>query len=239
MLLDAINGVQSMTKAPIPLIAASALGAAATACQGIADVLRPTLPSPTPLSLNLLTIAESGERKSAVDGFFFAPIHDFEVAQRTAHQDKSEAYQMDSAVRKAKEAGLLDRIKKRTQKGQSVEPIEQELRDLHRSRSMQPVHQRIVLSDITRSALLAGLANTPCTAVLHASEAADVIRGQAMRDLPLLNKLWDGQTVEVDRSDKTRNLHIENARLSSVLAVQPDTFKFLCEGRDGHARNSG
>ena len=62
LILDAVNDVRRLTQASTPLIAASALCAMATACQGLADVKRPGLPGVTPISLYFLTLADSGER---------------------------------------------------------------------------------------------------------------------------------------------------------------------------------
>ena len=61
----AVEAVQAMTLAPVAIPAQSALAVASLAVQGFADV--ETLGGPRPLSLYALTIARSGERKSACD----------------------------------------------------------------------------------------------------------------------------------------------------------------------------
>jgi len=61
-------------QAPDALIAMSLLSAMATAAQGIADVQLPC-GHIRPLSLNTLSIAESGERKTTVDNLVFAPFY--------------------------------------------------------------------------------------------------------------------------------------------------------------------
>ncbi|MDA3876378.1 MAG: DUF3987 domain-containing protein, partial [Halothiobacillus sp.] len=80
LLRDAVIEVQKNSQAPSALVVASALSAISLACQGAVNVLRPgDLLSPT--SLYLLTIAESGERKTSVDAYFTKPIRDFEAVQ--------------------------------------------------------------------------------------------------------------------------------------------------------------
>ena len=59
----AVESVQGMTQAPVAIPAASALAVASLAVQGFANV--ETLGGPRPVSLYALTIARSGERKSA------------------------------------------------------------------------------------------------------------------------------------------------------------------------------
>ena len=239
LLLNAVIDVQEITKAAIPLIAASALGAAATACQGLADVQRPSIPTPIPISLNLLTIAESGDRKSASDSFFFTPIFEFESAQRATYQESLKNYTAELAVWKAKEKGLKQGINKNTRDGVCTHFLEQELVTLYRQKVQEPPRMRIALSDVTPAALGAELESNPCLAVLHSNEALDIIKGTALRNLPFLNRAWDGQRIEVDRRDTSKSIVVDNARLTTVLAVQPGGYKFLCESKNSYARDSG
>jgi putative DNA primase/helicase len=65
---NAVEEVQGFTKAPTPLVASSALAALSVAAQAHGDVQRAEkLTGPT--SLFILTIADSGERKSTCDSF--------------------------------------------------------------------------------------------------------------------------------------------------------------------------
>jgi len=79
----AVEEVQGFTKAPVPLVASSALAALSLAIQAHADVKRAEKLA-GPVGLFLLTIADSGERKSTCDGFFTKPIRDYEEAQAEA-----------------------------------------------------------------------------------------------------------------------------------------------------------
>lgn len=79
---DAILEVQHNLKAPDALIAGSFLTAMSIASQGDVDVELPT-GQLRPVSLDVLVIADSGERKSATDSIVGAPIyeHDEKVAR--------------------------------------------------------------------------------------------------------------------------------------------------------------
>jgi len=65
-LSEVIRAVQQITQAPIALCAQTVLAPVALAAQGHADVQLPT-GEITPLSIYLMAIADSGERKSACD----------------------------------------------------------------------------------------------------------------------------------------------------------------------------
>lgn len=71
----AVEEVQGFTKAPVPLVASSALAALSLAIQAHADAKRAEKLT-GPVSLFLLTIADSGERKSTCDGFFTKAIRE-------------------------------------------------------------------------------------------------------------------------------------------------------------------
>ena len=66
----AVVEVQQFTKAPTALVASSALGALSLAVQALTDVKRAEKLT-GPVGLFLLTIADSGERKSTCDEFFY------------------------------------------------------------------------------------------------------------------------------------------------------------------------
>jgi putative DNA primase/helicase len=67
LIRNAVRETQALTLAPPAMVAGSAIAAAGLAAQGHANVARDTA-LVGPLSVFLLAIAESGERKTAVDG---------------------------------------------------------------------------------------------------------------------------------------------------------------------------
>ena len=73
LIRNAIYEVERQTQAPLSLISASALGAISLVCQNRIDVCRLNGLC-SPVSLFLLTLAESGERKSTVDKIFMKPV---------------------------------------------------------------------------------------------------------------------------------------------------------------------
>lgn len=78
---NAIYEVEQHTQAPQGLIAASALGVISLACQNRIDVCRLNNLR-GPVSLFLMTLAESGERKSTVDKLLMKPLYQLEEEDR-------------------------------------------------------------------------------------------------------------------------------------------------------------
>ncbi len=89
-LRPAVEAVQGMTLPPVAIPAQSALGIAALAVQGFADV--ETLGGPRPVSLYALTIAKSGERKSACDAQMMAGLRDHEKQQASEVRSATESW---------------------------------------------------------------------------------------------------------------------------------------------------
>jgi putative DNA primase/helicase len=77
----AVQEVEGFVKAPLAMVAGSALASISLAAQAHIDVERADrLCGPT--GLFFLTIADSGERKTTCDSFFSQPISAFEAAKR-------------------------------------------------------------------------------------------------------------------------------------------------------------
>lgn len=94
-----------MTQAPPAIGAQSALGVAALATQGLADA--ETLHGSAPASLFLLTVAQSGERKSACDRLAMKPVRDFEAELAENREREIDAHRDALDVwRKRREAVL-------------------------------------------------------------------------------------------------------------------------------------
>ena len=72
----AVEEVAGFVKAPVPMVASSALVALSLAIQAHVDAKRAEKLH-GPVGLFLLTIADSGERKSTCDGFFTRAIRGY------------------------------------------------------------------------------------------------------------------------------------------------------------------
>lgn len=91
-----VVAVQGLVQAPVAFLAESALATTSLAVQGFAKV--ETLGGPRPVSLNALTIARSGERKSSCDGPLMAALRAFERDQASAQREAHASWQNAHAL---------------------------------------------------------------------------------------------------------------------------------------------
>ena len=99
VLAPAARAIHDRVQAPIAICGQSVLGAATLAVQGYADVVLPIgLGQRRPLSCYFITVAETGERKSASDAEAMRPIRKREAELRDRHEADRIAYVNDKAA---------------------------------------------------------------------------------------------------------------------------------------------
>ena len=221
----AVIEAQSFTQAPVALVACSALASLSLVCQGLVDVQRaPGLRGP--VGLFTLVIAESGERKSSSDGLFRPAIDQYERDQVTHSKPALLAHEKAMAAWEARIAGVKDRIRKLAKDGDPVDAAEDELAELFRERPVPPRVARLLYCDVTSEALAHSLATEWPSGGILSAEAGTVFGGHAMsvesvmRSMALLNSLWDGARIVVDRRN-SESFVVDGARLTIGLQVQP------------------
>jgi len=115
MMEEAVIEFHGYGKQPLSMIAGSALATASLTCQGLADVGRDSQ-NIGPISLSVLTIAESGERKSSLDKAFSKALRDWERAKADEMKDDIKKSIADHAEWEATRQGLLAAIKENQKK---------------------------------------------------------------------------------------------------------------------------
>ncbi len=107
---NAIYEVEQHTQAPQGLIAASALGVISLACQNRIDVCRLNNLR-GPVSLFLMTLAESGERKSTVDKLLMKPLYQLEEDLFEKYTHNLTAWRNDEAIFNIEKKALMSKLK--------------------------------------------------------------------------------------------------------------------------------
>ncbi len=115
MMEEAVIEFKGYGKQPLSMIAGSALATASLACQGLADVGRDSQ-NIGPISLSVLTIAESGERKSSLDKAFSKALRDWEREKADEMKADIKKSIADHSDWEAKRQGLLAAIKENQKK---------------------------------------------------------------------------------------------------------------------------
>jgi len=240
---EAVREVVGFVQCPDALAACSALSAASLAVQGLVDVRR-TEGLTGPSSLYLLAIAESGERKTTCDGHFLSAIRDWEAERSEAMKPDIAKHAASMRAWEARRKGLLSKIEELSKANKPSDEQERELGELEGDKPVPPRVPRVVFGDATPEALAWKLATGWPSAGVLSSEAGIVFGGHGMksdsvmRNLSLLNVLWEGGSQPVDRK-QSESFILRGARLTMGLAVQPDTVRAFLESTKGLARGSG
>lgn len=240
---EAVQEVQTFSQAPPAMVASCALSALSLAAQGLADVKRDErLEGPT--GLFFLILADSGERKSTVDKFFTESLSRKERIEKEKAAPIIKEYMAAKEAWEAEKAGIVAKIQQLTKSGEETGEWKDKLVELEKSEPVGPKVIRLLYQDATPEALAWGLAhNWPSSAVIS-SEAGIVLGGHAMgkdslvRNLSLLNQLWDGSPVHIDRRTGP-SYTLQGCRLTVGLATQPATLTTFFEQSKGLARGTG
>ncbi|MBS3916999.1 MAG: DUF3987 domain-containing protein, partial [Sulfuritalea sp.] len=239
----AVIEVQAFTKAPVPLVASSALAALSLAIQAYVDIKRADKLH-GPVGLYLLTIADSGERKSTCDGFFTSAIRDYQAEQAELAKPEQEKHRAKLSAWEARRAGMIDAIKQASKASKSTANIERELHMHEQDKPEPPRVPKLLRGDDTPENLAYVLAREWPSAGVLSSEAGAVFGSHgmgaesAMRNLALLNILWDGGTLDVGRRSK-ESFTVRGARLTVALQVQEPTLREFFAKSGPLARGSG
>jgi hypothetical protein len=213
----AARAIMEHVQVPDALAAHAVLGFAALAAQAHANVQ--TLGGLRPVSLYMLTVAESGERKTAADVLAGVAVHDrrvtLQVTYKAAlreHEAAAEAHKM--RVRRAKEDAKDADALARTLVGILEQP--------------PPRKPWFVVSEPTPEGLFLSLKDGQLSQALATDEGGQFLGGHAMTDeaelrtITLLSKLWDGSPIDRVRATDTEHVTLFGRRLAVHLMAQPE-----------------
>lgn len=200
------------------LAASSVLSAASLATQAHADVVLPATGAARPLSLFLVTVAATGDRKSTADGEASRPMRKREERLRETYREALKDYRhakraYDAAIAKA-EKGAIDRYE-----------IEDALKAV--GDEPQPPLQPILTTDEPTIEGLAKLFEKGQPSLgLFSDEGGTFLGGHALasenrlRTMAALSSLWDGAPMRRIRAGDGATI-LPGIRLALHLMLQP------------------
>jgi putative DNA primase/helicase len=197
-----------------------------------------------PVSLFLLTIADSGERKSTCDGFFMKAIQEFEAAQAEAAKPILRAHAAAMEAWEVKCNGVKDLIKALVKDSKATDGMEEKRRKLEAERPVPPKIPRLLYNDATPEALAYGLAKSWPSCGVVSAEGGIVFGSHGMgkdsvlRSLSTMNMLWDGSNLTVDRRTM-ESFTVRGARLTVALQVQEPILRDFITRTGSLARGTG
>ncbi len=175
---EAVAEVLAFVQCPPVLAACSALSTLSLAGQGLADVQRAENLE-GPVSLYLLAVAESGERKTTCDGHFLRPIREWERDQMEAARPHIARHAAIIAAWEARKDGIKTRIRDASKKGKNCDAITHELELVEAERPAPYRVPRLIHADATPEALAWGLAMAWPSGGVMSSEGALCSAGTA------------------------------------------------------------
>lgn len=229
--------VLSHTQAPDALIVSELLATISLSCQGSTNVRRPNGPE-IACSAWFLMQANSGERKTAVENLVLSAIRELEEEWTKLYQQDLSDYEVEHLAWKTHEKGLLKAISKEAKNGKFNVNMSQELKEHKLIEPQKPRKRRLLYDDASPSAIKEGLSENGQSIGIFSDEAQSVFDGQAFRDMAMINTLWGGGTLTVDRTSSP-SFVIRGARLTMSLMVQPVIMQKFIEKKGEEARGTG
>ncbi|WP_339491788.1 YfjI family protein [Pseudomonas sp. EA_15y_Pfl2_R67] len=202
----AVERMAEVIGVPQALAAQSVLAASALATQGHAGLHLDG--RSYPLSLYLITVAASGDRKTAADRFALLPARQWEREQWQCYREQLARYRV--AQRQA----------------QSLNPADPDSTNVV-SLEAQPSAPRLITTDPTIDALVKGLCHDLPSMGLFCDEGGQFLgsstmsRDNRLKAVTTLSSLWDGSPIDRARSMVGESLRAYDRRLSLHLMLQP------------------
>lgn len=233
-----VQEIQAKVQAPDALIGMAVLATISLAGQGLIDVRLPT-GQLRPVSLNFLNIAESGERKTAVDGILSAPIYARDEVRAVKYQEDLSQYMCEMKVWRAMEQALQGQLKKVVHKKELIDEIREQLETHERKKPIKPRLRQFIRQDISERAYIDVLEGDSESIALMSDEGEAVLKGSAMSTFSVHNRVWDGARMLT--LDRGRGVHVvaRNARGTMSIMVQPAVLKEYLRRNGELARGSG
>ena len=219
MLAPVARAIHDRIQAPIAICAQSVLATATLAVQGHANIELPTGHA-KPLSSYFVTVAASGERKSAVDHEALWPVCRRETVLRESYSGERLDYDnAKTAWEKARETGV------KAAKGDRAR-IKQTL-DALGPAPLKPLEPVLTFTQPTYEGLVRLLAMGQPSIGLFAAEGGQFVGGHGMADNAKLrtaaglSSLWDGDAIKRIRASDGITV-LPGRRVAMHLMVQPD-----------------
>jgi putative DNA primase/helicase len=159
-------------------------------------------------------------------------------------REEIKPYKAEQAAWQAKHDGIVSKIREQKKKSQSTEALERDLVSLQKKEPEKPRFPHLLIGDATPEGLAIALTQEWPTGGIFSSEAGVILGSHgmssdsAMRNLGLLNVLWDGSTHRITRRT-SEPIEIRGLRLTMALQTQEQTLKEFFNKTNGLARGIG
>jgi hypothetical protein len=214
------EAIADIIQCPLAMAANSVLATVTLAAQSVVDVVLPISDGDVrPVSSYFVTVAVSGERKTATDKCAMAGVKDHERALRGTYERDLSAYMNERETWEAERRQILGNKKiPRLQKQQKLDELGPEPKG--------PLTPIMVMEEPTIEGLMKLLLVGQPSVGLYTSEGGQLIGGHAMSDdaklrsATAISLLWDGEVVKRVRAGDGAQI-LSGRRFSMHIMLQP------------------
>ena len=232
-LQGAVEAIREKTQAPFEIAAQSVLAATCLAGQAHRNV--ETLGGERPISLFLITVAVSGERKSTCDMLAMKPVTDFERELAASYRTERETFEGEVAIFDMAKADIIRKCKGDRDGARA---------DLAAMGSAPPppLTPWMTATEPTFEGLTKSLEHGRPSIGIFSDEAGQFLGGYAMnsdnrlKTMAGLSKFWDGAPINRTRAGDGAATYY-GRRLAAHLMMQPGVADTLLA--DPVARDQG
>ena len=231
-------GALSSSGVPIGIATNALLGALSLACQGHIECQWPG-GNTLPVSLFLMTVAQSGKGKTIAESFAFRPFHLLKEFIDTSNTKEDQKYISDHTIWKTQEKILHKQLTKATENNSDVDDIIKKIH-LHQNKKPKlPAKICFIHSDATIPALTQAYSKSfPSTSIVNSDAGDTLLQNFSTTQLPTLNKLWDGEPYSSSRVS-TGSVDVKNPRLTLALGLQPELVIRFIERKSNTSKENG
>ena len=230
--------VLESTKAPPALIGMEFLTNMSATAQGLFDVRLP-IGKISPVSLNCLIVAESGERMSAVHRIVGAPIYAFDEQQHQVYEEALLVHKQELQAWNIRAKALSRKLNQAIKDEDDFEAVQQELIEWEQVKPVKPRLRRLMRQNITERAMMDALEGCGESVAFIGDEGSVIIDGGALDQMGLLNKAWDGAELLVLDRAKGVSVVARQPRITVAFKAQPEVLAKLLKRRGYVMRGSG
>jgi hypothetical protein len=231
----AISEAMHITQAPEPMVCQAILSAVSVSLQGGIDIEMP-FGKTCPVTLNCVTVAESGERKTGLLTLTTQGIKSFQKKSLKKYKKEVERYQIKFGVHKKKTALIEKKVSLDDEK-QYAEMVD-ELLEHQKLAPVKPKLPLLLFEDSTLEALLSSLTKHIPNGYLYTSEGGIILNSRLMSNTPYLNSIWSGDDVTVNRKSED-SYTLEYARLGVNIMIQWSALERYLKNNKDDVRGNG
>lgn len=234
----AIYEVHNNVKAHPIIIANTFLTAMAASTQNRIKVQLPHGGHPRSVGLFIWTIAESGDRKTAVEQRVLAPLHSKNEQLEKSFEARKEEHLVKLVLWTKIHNELLNKYAKGDHIETSPEVCENDILAHAKLKPKAPIKSKLISQDMSQRSFLELLQGYGKSLSLLCDEGDIILKSPLIKNNGLLNKAWDGGSIIFERANDV-SISAHEMRLTFSAFVQNNVFDKYLDTMGDDLRNSG